>query len=137
MAGTVATPTQYLDSLDRSERAEIRPLHDFIRKTVPKLEPYIESGMLGYGKIHYRYASGREGETCLIGLAARKHGISQYVNAADENGYMAETWAPRLGMVDVGKSCIRAKRADDIDRKELAKLLRAAAATGGVGAVDA
>jgi hypothetical protein len=136
MAKTVSTPTQYLASLDGTQRAEIRPLHDFIRKTVPQLEPYIESGMLGYGRIHYRYASGREGETCLIGLAARKHGISLYVNAADEDGYMAEMWAPRLGKVDVGKSCIRAKRADDIDRKELARLLRAAASSGGVGAVD-
>jgi Domain of unknown function (DU1801) len=92
--------------------------------------------MLGYGRIHYRYASGREGETCLIGLAARKHGISLYVNAADEDGYMAETWASRLGKVNVGKSCIRAKRADDIDRKELAGLLRAAASSGGIGIVD-
>jgi Domain of unknown function (DU1801) len=137
MATTVTTPEEYLASLDEAQRTEIEDLHRFIRKTVPKLEPYIEAGILAYGRYHYRYASGREGDWCLVALAARKLGISLYLTATDERGYLAETWAPRLGKVDVGKSCIRARHAADIDRRELGKLLRAAASSGPPGGADA
>jgi hypothetical protein len=32
--------------------------------------------MLGYGRFHYRYASGREGDASLVALSSRKQYIS-------------------------------------------------------------
>jgi hypothetical protein len=135
------TPEQYIASLDDPRRSEIEELHAFIRKTAPGLKPYIEgyggSAMIGYGRYHYRYASGKGGEWFVVGLASRKQYISLYVIGEQDGGYIAEAWAPRLGNVDVGKSCVRIKRLDDIDRPELAKLLRAAASSQPPGAADA
>lgn len=85
--------------------------------------------MLGYGRYHYRYASGREGESCIVGLASRNAGISVYVNAGDGESYLAETIASRLGRVSVGRSCVRIKRLDDVDRKAFTELIRTAART--------
>ena len=53
--------------------------------------------MLGYGRFHHRYTSGREGDASLIALSSRKAHISLYVFSADDDGYLAEQYADRLG----------------------------------------
>jgi hypothetical protein len=63
--------------------------------------------MLGYGRYHYRYASGREGDAARISVASRKGGISLYVNAVDGERYLAESYRDRLPRADIGKSCVR------------------------------
>jgi uncharacterized protein YdhG (YjbR/CyaY superfamily) len=128
MATTAKTPEQYIDRLEEPRRDDVRRLHDLIRKTVPKLEPYMEYGMIGYGRFHYRYASGREGDTCTIGLASNKRYISLYVVAEDgKGGYLAESYRDRLPKADIGKSCVRFKHLEDVDEKVLREMIRAAA----------
>ena len=84
-------------------------------------------GVLGYGSYRYRYASGREGEWFVVGLANRKQYISVYLSAEEDGAYLAETNAPRLGKVSVGRSCIRFRRLEDIDLGVLGELVRRAA----------
>ena len=129
MATTTAkTPEQYIRQLEEPRRGEVRRLHELIRKAAPKLEPYMESGMIGYGRYHYRSSSGREGEWCLLGLASRKRYISFYVVAEDgKGGYLAESYRDRLPKADIGRSCVRFKRLDDLDEKVLREMIRAAA----------
>ena len=79
--------------------------------------------MLGYGSHHYRYASGREGDWFLIGLASQKRYISLYVCATDADGYVAEHYRERLPKADIGKSCIRFKRLADVDLEVLGELV--------------
>lgn len=120
----VATPKQYLDSLEEPRRGEVIRLDAFVRKTVPKLEPYIHSGMLAYGPIKYRTKSGREGDWFKIGIASNKAAISLYACAADERGYVAERYKKALPAASIGKSCVRIKRFEDLDLKALKALLR-------------
>lgn len=128
MAGQPKTPEQYIDRLDEPQRDEIRRLHELIRRTVPKLEPYVDSTGIGYGRYRYRYASGREGESFILGIADRKRYISFYVVAEDGvGGYLAESYRDRLPKADIGKSCVRFKRLDDLDEKVLREMIRAAA----------
>ena len=118
----------YLDALDRDRRAEVERLDALIREALPDAEPGVGHGMLGYGPYHYRYASGREGNWMLVGLASNKNYISLYVTATVDDRYLAETFKPRLPKASIGKSCIRIKRVSDVDPEVLAELLRAAAA---------
>ena len=128
MAGPPKTPEQYIDRLEEPRRDEVRRLHELIRKAAPKLKPYMESGMIGYGRYHYRSSSGREGEWCLLGLASRKRYISFYVVAEDgKGGYLAESYRDRLPKADIGRSCVRFKRLEDLDEKVLRAMIRAAA----------
>ncbi len=123
-----ATHEQYIQQLSEPRRSDIRALHELIQRTVPHLEPTMEFGLLGYGKYHYRYPSGREGDWMLIGLASNKNYISLYVTATSaDNRYLAETYKDRLPKASIGKSCIRFKRLGDLDQDALAALLREAA----------
>ena len=40
------------------------------------------ASIVGFGSHHYRYASGREGDSCLIGFSSRKGDISIYLMAS-------------------------------------------------------
>jgi Domain of unknown function (DU1801) len=123
------TPEEYIAALDEPRRSDIQVLHDLIRREAPQLEPCLESGMLAYGKFHYRYESGREGDWFRIALASRKAYVSLYVTASDGKTYLAETFKDRLPKADNGRSCVRIKRLSDVDLDTVASLIREAAAS--------
>src|SRR5262245_4060139 len=97
------TPEEYIAGLAEPRRTEIQALHDLIRREAPDLEPYIASGMLAYGRFHYRYDSKREGDWFRIGLASRKAYVSLYISAGGQDGYLAESYKQRLPKADIGK----------------------------------
>lgn len=116
--------------LDEPRKTDIARLHKLIRKTAPKLKPFILKGMLAYGPFHYKYASGREGDWCRIGLASNKSYISLYACAADARGYVAERYKKKLPKASIGKSCVRFKRVDDLDLDVLTALIKETAKVG-------
>ena len=120
------TVTEYLGEVPEPYRADARALHKLIRASVPELKPFLSSGMIGYGPYHYRYATGREGDTFVVGLAGRKTGLALHVTLAVDGKYLTETFADRVGKADVGKSCIRFRRLSDLDQKTIVTLLRSA-----------
>jgi hypothetical protein len=122
------TPDEYIDALDEPRRGQIRELHELIRETAPELEPTVVSGMLGYGMPPYVYASGREGDWPILALASRKRSISLYSCAAVDGAYVAEGYRERLPKADIGKSCVRFKKLEDLDRAALVDLIRQTAA---------
>ena len=124
----VSTPAEYIANLEEPRKIEIASLDKLIRKLAPALEPFIHSGMLGYGRWHYKYASGREGDSFRIGLASNKNYISLYVSCANAKGYVAERYKKALPKASIGKSCVRFKRLSDLDQTALAKLIREGAA---------
>ena len=123
-APDIKTPTAYLNSLPPDRKKALTTLHRAIRKAAPDLKPLIIHGMLGYGKHHYKYASGREGDTALVCLASQKHHISLYLCGCDKNGYLAEQNKAHSGKVSVGKSCIRFKKLEDRNLEVALELIR-------------
>src|SRR5262245_29756160 len=96
-----ASPEALLAALPADRRAVMEALHAAIRRAAPKLSCEVMAAMgspvVGYGKFHYRYASGREGDWFLVGLAARKAGYSLHICAAGKGGYLVEQQAAKLG----------------------------------------
>ena len=76
--------------------------------------------IVGFGVRRYRYDSGREGETLIVGFSPRKPAMVLYglLGGADE----AE--AAALGKVTTGKGCIYVKRLDDVNLSVLETLIR-------------
>lgn len=125
---TAATPEDYIAQIDEPRRSDIQQLHQLIRQTVPDLKPFIIAGMIGYGPYHYKYASGREGDTAIISLASQKNYISLYVCATADGQYVAESYKEKLPKANIGKSCIRFKQLADIEVKVLKEVLKKGAA---------
>jgi hypothetical protein len=121
------TPEEYIAAVEEDRREDIQALHDMVREEAPELEPTMEFGILGYGKFHYKYKSGREGDWMKIGIANNKRYISLYCCGADENGYVAEAFRERLPKADIGRSCVRFKHLSDLDESALRELLRVTA----------
>lgn len=117
------TPEEYISQIDEPRRSQIRDLYELIHTLAPSLKPYIQSGMIGFGKYHYQYASGREGDWFMIGLASQKNYISVYVCATINNKYLAEDYKDKLPKASIGKSCIRFKNIADIDLEILSELI--------------
>jgi hypothetical protein len=120
----VSTPAEYIGKLEEPRKSEVAALDALIRKTAPKLEAFIHSGMLAYGAWHYKYASGREGDWFRIGVASNKNYISLYICAGDDQGYVAERHKEALPKASIGKACVRFKRLSDLDQAALKKLIR-------------
>ena len=123
----------HIAALAEPRRTDVAAL---IREHAPSLEPVVAGKMLGYGPFHYRYASGREGDTTLLGLASQKRYISLYVLCASGGRYLAESYAERLPKASVGKSCVRFARLSDVDPAVLAELVTEAARLGPGDAAD-
>ena len=124
----------YLATVEEKRRDDVGRLCALIAEAVPGLAVDVTSSGVGFGPFHYRYASGREGDSHLISVVNRRQYISLYVNCVHEGAYLAERYADRLPNADVGRSCVRFKRLDDVDADVLRRLARDAAATGPAGA---
>lgn len=125
-AAAPKTPSEFLASLPDGRRADARRLHRLIRKTAPSLKPYVGSGGIAYGPMHVRYASGREVDWMAVGLALRKHGLALHVILPADGSAMPEIRKERFPKGDVGKSCVRFRKLDDLDERAVVDLVRAA-----------
>lgn len=78
--------------------------------------------IVGYGQYHYRYESGREGDSLATGFSPRKANLVIYiVPGYAEFGPILE----RLGKHKLGKSCLYINKLDDVDIGVLEELIRA------------
>ncbi len=132
---SASTPEEYLTSILEPRQHEVRVIHELIQKNLPQLTPHIMSGMIGYGTYHYRYPSGKEGEWSLIALASQKNYISVYICCVDEGKYIAEEYKEKLPKANIGKSCIRFEKIEDIDLSVLTDIIKKAEKIGGAGQV--
>ncbi len=76
--------------------------------------------IIGYGRYHYRYDSGREGDFLATGFSPRKASMSLYIMPGYQD-YSAVL--ERLGPHKLGKACLYVTRLDRIDMSALAELI--------------
>ncbi len=126
---------ELISKIDEPRRSEMEKLHAFIRKTVPKLPIGLYGAIIGYGNYHYKYSSGREGDWMIIGLASQKNYISLYICSTENGEYLAEKYKDELPKANIGKSCIRFKKLEDIDLEVLKEIILKAEKLGGMGAI--
>ena len=78
--------------------------------------------IVGYGKYHYKYDSGHEGNFFRTGFSPRKANLTLYIMAGFDR---YEKLMQKLGKYKTGKSCLYIKSLEDIDRKVLRELIQA------------
>lgn len=77
--------------------------------------------IIGFGSVHYKYASGHEGDMPLIGFSPRKAAFSLYVTVP---GRENEKLLAKLGKFKMSKACIYFKKLADLDIPALEKICR-------------
>ena len=99
---------------DQARREDCEALADLMAKATKQAPRMWGASIVGFGSYRYRYASGREGESCVVGFSSRRGDISVYgLNAAAG----AEELRSRLGKHKAGKGCVYIKRLSDVDLK--------------------
>lgn len=76
--------------------------------------------IVGFGRYHYDYASGRSGDSLMTGFSPRKSNISIYIMPGyqDLDEYLA-----RLGKHKMAVSCLYVNKLADIDMSVLQELV--------------
>jgi hypothetical protein len=79
-------------------------------------------GIVGFGSYHYKYRTGREGDTVAVGFSPRKGSLSLYgLTYAPE----AQELLPKLGKHAVGAACLYVNKLEDVDEAVLVELIKA------------
>lgn len=75
--------------------------------------------IIGFGRYHYKYKSGHEGDAPLLGFSPRKAQFSLYIfSNTDKSNRLLED----LGKFKMGKACIYVKKLSDINIQVLKEL---------------
>lgn len=107
----VARPTQRSDALLLNE----------IFQEVTGFDPVMWGpSIIGYGKYHYRYDSGREGDMLATGFSPRKANLSLYIMPGYQN---LASVRERLGKHKCGKACLYINKLEDIELAVLRELI--------------
>jgi uncharacterized protein YdhG (YjbR/CyaY superfamily) len=124
MQSKATTPEQYLSALPEDRKETMLKIRNAIKENLPQgFEEVISYGMLGYVVPHSIYPSGYHCDPKLplpfINLASQKNFIALYhmgiyANKNLETWFVSEYPKHVKSKLDMGKSCIRFKKMDDI-----------------------
>jgi hypothetical protein len=76
--------------------------------------------IVGFGKYHYKYDSGREGDGPLIGFSPRASALTLYLSGQFEN---RDELLGKLGKHKTDKGCIYIKKLSDISITTLGEMI--------------
>ncbi|HOX21242.1 MAG TPA: DUF1801 domain-containing protein [Gemmatimonadales bacterium] len=119
---TKASVAKFIAAIpDERRRAECRQLLKVHKAATGKRPVLWGPSIIGYGKYHYKYASGHEGECCIAGFSPRKAALTVYIMAGfPEYGPLLKKLGPHKKSV----SCLYLKNLDGIDLKVLETMIR-------------
>jgi len=131
MVGSRApTPEAYLAELPPERAALVSRLRDLVNANLPP--GYVERmswGMIGWEVPLERYPDTYNGQPLVYaGLAAQKNHTALYLNCVYASEARTErlksAWAAAGRKLDMGKSCLRFKRPEDVAEGVLAETIR-------------
>ena len=124
------TVEAYLDELPPDRRATVGAVREVIRENLPEgYEEGIEYGLIGYYIPLERYPKTYNKRPLgLAALAAQKNYFSLYLNNVYQDGEAAQWFKDAYRAtgkkLDMGKSCVRFKKLDDLPLDLVAEAIR-------------
>jgi Domain of unknown function (DU1801) len=120
MKSDATTVQEYLDELPEERRSALSSLRDVINQHLP--EGYVET--MDWGVIAWNVPLEIEPDTyngkplCYAALASQKNHMSMYLmglySDGPERAWFRQQYADRGLKLDMGRSCVRFKRLDDV-----------------------
>lgn len=120
MHSAATSVTDYISSLPEERRQEVARLRDLILANLPQgYKEGMDFGMITYSiplDVFPKTYNGRP--LCYAGIASQKNYISLYLlgayATAEEESHFREEYKKTGKKLDMGKSCIRFKKVDDL-----------------------
>ncbi|MCU0368606.1 MAG: DUF1801 domain-containing protein [Cyclobacteriaceae bacterium] len=131
MQSKASTVKDYIDSLPEERKLAINSIRKEILKNLPKgFEETMQYGMISYVVPHKLYPSGYhcnpKEALPFISLASQKNYIALYHMMVYQGGlhdWLVKAWVKATDKkLDMGKSCIRFKKTEDIPLKLIGEL---------------
>ena len=116
------TVEDFINAIDNEQKRKDSWEMIALMREITGAEPRMwGSSMVGFGQYHYKYASGREGDSFITGFSPRKTALTVYVmpGFGDYAGQMA-----KLGPHRTGKSCLYLRSLNAIDREVLEEIIQ-------------
>jgi len=118
---TAISVTAFVNALaDPAKRADAKALIGLMKTATGEAARMWGPSIIGFGTYHYKYESGREGDTVLVGFSPRKPAMVLYGVMGSEN---AESLLAKLGKHSTGKGCLYIRKLSDVDREVLKELI--------------
>ncbi|MFA6455543.1 MAG: DUF1801 domain-containing protein [Bacteroidota bacterium] len=124
MQSKAASPEEYLNQLPEERKAAMKKLRSVIRKNLPKgFAEVMSYGMIGYVVPHTLYPDGYHCNPKLplpfMNIASQKNFIAVYHMGVYADKKLLEWFTKaytgvKLGKLDMGKSCLRFKKPEQI-----------------------
>ena len=113
---------EFLKSIEDPEKQKTSlQILDIIKEISGKEPKMWGDSIIGFGKYHYKYATGREGDWMRIAFSPRKQNFSIYImDGFDNHSELME----KLGKYKTGRSCLYIKKLQDIDINILKELMK-------------
>ena len=110
---TSAAVSTFIDAVaDERQREDARAILAMMQRLSGHPPKMWGPSIIGFGNYHYKYESGREGDSCRIGFSPRKGQTVLYLmdGYGDSGALLA-----KLGKHRTGKACLYIKRLSDVD----------------------
>jgi hypothetical protein len=114
---------------DEKKIADSRKIIEMMSRVTGHPPKLWGGSIIGFDTYHYKYDSGHEGDTVLIGFSPRKQNFSLYLMSGfimTENKEYEELLA-KLGKHKLGKGCLYINKLADVDLTVLEKLMKISA----------
>ena len=118
---TSGSVNDFLNAInDETKRNDSYRLIDLIYNKIQTDPKMWGPGIIGFGCYHYRYESGREGDSPLFAFSPRVSAITLYLSGHFEK---RDELLGKLGKFKTDKCCIHIKRLDDISIEVLENMI--------------
>ncbi len=115
-----ASVDAFIDAQPEEIATDCRTIMKLMKKATGEEPMMWGASIVGFGRYHYKGASGREGEWMLTGFSPRKANLSLYIlTGLDKSAAQLK----KLGKHSTGKGCLYIKRLSDVDLKVLEELI--------------
>ena len=111
----------FLDSIDdETKKKDCYAILDLMKQITGEEPKMWGESIVGFGDLHYKYASGRESDWMVVGFSPRKQNLSIYLTCdfQEDPDLMS-----RLGKFKTGKACLYIKTLEDVNVEALKELI--------------
>ena len=118
---TTQSPKQFIESIaDERKRSDSRVLARMMEEITGSRAKMWGPSIIGFGRWHYKYESGRENDWFAVGFSPRKEALTLYLMAGFDRFPQI---MKKLGKFKTSKGCLYIKKLEDVDPTALRDLI--------------